>query len=398
MPDARATLDTFMVDGEPVPSLFRDTLGRLIGSPYPGATRVYGEMVDVLWEEDQSRAAIRLEELWNEAGRDRAFTLLCAYAMARFHAEGQGASFREMCGQHDAVLPSQDFYGIEQGDDRLREIAHLQQRARSLETELQYRKELEGALREALRERARVEGDLRASVQREREARSQAEASDAFKEIFLAILGHDLRNPLNTVLTTVRLMMIRGELAPDSHRRLERVVTSGVRMQRMIEQLLDVTRARLAGGIPIHAADEQDLFPVVVRIVDEIRTANPGRSVELTPPRACLARVDADRFEQVISNLVGNAVTHGDPRAPVRVEVRVRPGAVVFSVHNAGTIPPSVIPTLFDPFRRAARASRSGGLGLGLYISECIVKAHGGRLDVVSGEEGTRFEATLPTR
>ena len=116
----------------------------------------------------------------------------------------------------------------------------LQQRARSLESEIARRKELETALRDALRERTRIEEDLRASVKREQAARVRAEANDAFKEVFLGILGHDLRNPLNTVLTTARLMTMRRELPPESQKRLGRIITSGVRMQKMIEQILDV--------------------------------------------------------------------------------------------------------------------------------------------------------------
>jgi signal transduction histidine kinase len=304
----------------------------------------------------------------------------------------------EVCRNHSHVIPTESFVKLEDSNARLREISLLQQRARSLESEIQQRKELESALRNALRERSKVEEELRACVKREKEAREQAEASDAFKELFLGILGHDLRNPLNTVLTTARIMTMRRELPPESQKKMERVIASGVRMQRMIDQLLDVARARLADGIPVQRGDERDIVPLVTKIVDEIRAANPSRTIELSAV-PCTARVDADRFEQVVSNLLGNAIVHGEEQKPIRVEVAAREGVASVSVHNYGRpIDPALMPRLFDPFQRAERQPNyNGGLGLGLYISERIVRAHGGKIKVVSNEEaGTRFEAIFP--
>ena len=400
--DARETLAEFMVGDSPDADLFRDTLARLV-APREGArpgvrTRAFGEMVDLLWRDGNAQGALRLEELWNEAGKGHSFALLCAYVMGHFYKERESARFMHICQAHTHVIPNQTF-GLLDGDARLREIALLQQRAHQLENELEHRKELEGALREALRERSRVEEELRTSVTREREARTQAEASDAFKEVFLAILGHDLRNPLNTVLTTARLMTMRREVAPESQKRLDRIVASGVRMQRMIEQLLDVARARLAGGIPIERSDERELAPHVERIVDEVRIAHPARSIEIVADGPCVARVDVDRFEQLVSNLVGNAVTHGHPGEPVRVELAKRSGMVCLTVHNGGApIEPARLPTLFDPFTRGEpHAAGAHGLGLGLYISERIVSAHGGKIAVTSSAEGgTQVEARIP--
>jgi len=216
--------------------------------------------------------------------------------------------------------------------------------------------------------------------------------------MFLGILGHDLRNPLNTVLMTARVMQLRGEVPPESQKRLERVIVSGVRMQRMIEQLLDVTRARLAEGIPVERGEQRELGPLVRKIVDEVRAGNPGRIIEFYAD-SCTARVDADRLEQVISNLLGNAVTHGDGGKQIRVQVTARGPLASISVHNYGTpIDPAVIPRLFDPFKRAGGTKGGAdGLGLGLFISERIIVAHGGTIEVESGEEtGTRFEAIFP--
>jgi signal transduction histidine kinase len=401
--DARATLAKFMVDGMPDRELFLDAIRRIIGrlkgngEPQP-RIRAYGEMVDVLWRTGNARAALRLEEFWNEALAEHSFSLLCAYLMGNFHKEGDAPKFFGICHTHSHVLPTEGYAQIDDASGRLREISLLQQRARALETEILHRKELEAALRDALKERSRVESELRSALHREKDARERAEANDAFKQMFLGILGHDLRNPLNGVLTNARTMTMRGDLSADTKSRLERIVSSGLRMKRMIDQLLDLTRARLADGIPVDRT-EQDLAPLVSRIVDEIRAANSSRTIELKSDGSCLFRVDADRFEQVISNLVGNAVAHGDPARPIRVDLIERGPVTIFSVHNWGApIGADLLPLIFDPFRRAKHSpGRADGLGLGLYIAERIVSAHGGKIEVASSAEtGTRFEVVLP--
>lgn len=400
--DARETLSKFMVRDMPDPHLFREVLASVLRNARgkrPGArVRVYGEMVNLLWKEGNSRAAIRLEELWNEAGKTHGFSLLCAYVMGPFYKEGGATSFMDVCRNHSHVIPAETSPSVENPLGRLHEVSPLQQHAWTLESELQQRKELESALRDALRDRARVEEDLRACVKREQQAREQAEANDAFKELFLGILGHDLRNPLSTVLTTARLMKLRGEVTGETERRVDRIVTSGVRMQRMIDQLLDVARARLTDGIPV-TRQWQDLVPLVTKIVDEVRTVNPTRRLEIEVDGTCAAPVDGDRFEQVVSNLLGNAIVHGSADRPITVSVGAREGMVRLSVHNFGRpIDPALMPSLFDPFKRGGD-SRGGpaGLGLGLYIVERIVNAHGGTVAVQSAPDvGTAFEVTFP--
>jgi signal transduction histidine kinase len=413
--DAHETLARFMVGGMPDPDLFREVLNQLVArlraTTPTQRVRAFGEMVDVLWRGHNAKAAIRLEELWELAVKEHSLSLLCAYVMGNFYREGDAAHFIEVCSNHSHVFPTEQFVELDDPDARLREISLLQQRAKALENEVLHRKELEVALREALRDRSRVEEALRLSVKREQDARAKAEQNDAFKEEFVGILGHDLRNPLNTILTTARLMTMRKELPPESHKRLERVVLSGVRMQRMIEQILDVTRDRLSSGIPVDRQPEQDIVALVTSIVDEIRLAHPTRLIELHTSGRCVASIDRDRIEQVVSNLVGNAIAHGDPEKPVLVEVsEQRPAssgggvrktidAVCIGVHNHGPpIDASFVPLLFDPFRRARKAAGpSDGLGLGLYISHRIVRAHEGTITVESSADaGTRFQVTLP--
>lgn len=414
--DARTLLDSLLVDDMPDVGRFRAALAPLLEAA-PGTSagplRAFGEMVDVLCRSGNSRAAIRLEELWVELVHERQIVLLCGYAAANFREPGDALGFSDVCATHTHVMPTESYAQLADSQQRLREISVLQQRARALEGEVRQRKAVESALREVLERRAQVEAELRASLEREQEARLQAQANDAFKEVFMGILGHDLRNPLNTILTTARLMTLRGELLPDSQKRIDRVISSGVRMQRMIEQILDMARDRLTSGIAISRTAPRDLVPLVSKIVEETRLAHPERRIELRTEGRCFGSVDADRFEQVVSNLLGNAATHGDPTRPIVVRVargvaafggdtlrpEVSEDQVRFSVRNYGTpIDPSFLPLLFDPFRRQRKPEgRSAGLGLGLYISERIVRAHGGTIQVESSEkDGTLFEVLIP--
>jgi signal transduction histidine kinase len=229
----------------------------------------------------------------------------------------------------------------------------------------------------------------------------ERERNEIFKEVFVGMLGHDLRNPLSTILMTAQMMALRDELPPGSAVKIRRILTSGERMHRMIEQILDMTRARSAGGIVVTRSEERDLVPLVARIVDELRVANQGRTIDLRMNGAVSAGVDADRLEQVLSNLLSNALAHGDREKPVTVTMRQDDDVATIAVHNHGPpIAPEFMPLLFNPFARSQKhGGRSAGLGLGLYISERIVSAHGGRLDVESSAElGTRFEVRIPRR
>ncbi len=226
--------------------------------------------------------------------------------------------------------------------------------------------------------------------------------NDDFREMFVGVLGHDLRNPLNTVLMTSRVLTMLPTTPDTIRKKLERVTSSGVRMQRMIEQLLDLTRARLTDGIPITlGAEPADLGALLAKIVDEMREGQPHCRFDLDVEGLCTARVDSDRLEQVMSNLLGNAVAHGDQAQPIQVVLHCEADWASIAVLNSGSpIPPDFLPHLFNPFARKQASQRpSAGLGLGLYISERIVAAHGGALSVQSSEAGvTRFTVRLPRR
>jgi PAS domain S-box-containing protein len=248
--------------------------------------------------------------------------------------------------------------------------------------------------------RRETEAKLRI-VAAEKAALAERAAIQEFQERFLAVLGHDLRNPLASMEMGRALLLQRPTIAgdPASARVLGRMETSSRRMALMIEQILDLTRSRLGGGLEIRPAPT-NLCTILNGIVDELRIAHPTRAIELRCA-SLPGTWDKDRLEQVFSNIVGNAIDHGVADKPVTVEASLEGTTVRVDVHNeAPPIPEDLRAKLFSPFRRGnqeSRTSHTAGLGLGLYISNEIVAAHGGAIDVHSSSvEGTTFRVTLP--
>lgn len=241
-------------------------------------------------------------------------------------------------------------------------------------------------------------------LETERRTREKIETLNAelqhivrFNEMFTAILGHDLRNPLAAITTAAQLAMNRTQPEKVS-KPLSRILASSRRMARMIDQLLDFTRLRSGAGVPIDYA-AIDIAQVVRQVVDEVDDANPEWTLELEHRGNTNGQWDADRLSQLFSNLLGNAVRHGAVEHGVRVRIDgSNRSTVSVSVHNGGSIHPDFLPNVFDPMmsRREHRA-RSQGLGLGLFISNQIARAHGGSIEVQSSPEaGTTFIVSLP--
>ena len=252
-----------------------------------------------------------------------------------------------------------------------------------------------------LTERVKNEATLQ-QLAAEKAAHAEKVRVQEFQERFIAILGHDLRNPLSAIDMGTGLLRQRAGVLNDERllRLADRMKASARRMSRMIEQILDLTRSRLAGGLAI-TPESMSLCPTVAAIVDEIRAAHPGRTIDLRCPPTVAGTWDRDRLEQVFSNLVGNAVHYGDPQLPVTIDVRDEGTEVSVAVHNEGPpIPEAVREELFSPFRRGERDSKkkeTEGLGLGLYISREVIVAHGGDIDVRStSTHGTTFRVRLP--
>jgi two-component system sensor histidine kinase/response regulator len=214
-------------------------------------------------------------------------------------------------------------------------------------------------------------------------------------ETFVAAVGHDLRNPLSAIMTAAQILEMT---ATDDRTRLtvSRLRSSGKRMSAIIDDLFDLARVRLGGGISIEPHDT-DLSRIVHRVVSEHQQAHPGRKLEVQIEGALAGRWDERRLEQVLSNLIGNAERHGAPDAAITIRAAAAVDGVVFSVHNRGAIAPELLPVLFDPFRSGREKSSREGLGLGLFIVHHVIEAHGGSIEVTStAEVGTKVRVQLP--
>jgi signal transduction histidine kinase len=226
---------------------------------------------------------------------------------------------------------------------------------------------------------------------------------DKSKEMFLAMLGHDLRTPIGAVMTSAKFMLETKELAEPHLTLTSRIVSSTARMNQMVGALLDFTRSRLGGGIPIDPAS-LNMGKVVHDVVNEIKAAHPDRKIEVDARGALTGQWDCARISQVLTNLVGNALEHGSDRTIVTIAVQGDEKEVSVSIHNRGAaIPEDQMDGLFNAMKRQGMADKADGpsanLGLGLYIADQIVRAHKGRIDVESTEEaGTTFTVHLPRR
>jgi signal transduction histidine kinase len=226
------------------------------------------------------------------------------------------------------------------------------------------------------------------------EGRLRVEAE--FRERFIGMLAHDLRQPLNTFVLANQTLA-KG-VSSRSSRLLEMQRSAADRMSRMVAELLDFTRSRPETGMPIERRFV-DLEPVARTVLEEMQVGHPSRAFDLTVKGICAGYWDRDRLAQVCSNLIGNAIEHSlDASSPIEVRLERRPDEVQLTVSNHGKpIPSGLLPTLFEPFRRGLKPSRaSGGVGLGLHIVSEIARAHGGSITARSDEGATVFVVTLP--
>ena len=228
------------------------------------------------------------------------------------------------------------------------------------------------------------------------EAKAAERDRQRTRELFLGILGHDLRNPLNVI--SASLYAIRRELPePAAARIVPRMNRATERMTRMIEQLLDFTRARLGDGIAVDPRPA-DLRDICAAIVEDVSHQQPNR-IRFAAAGSLPGLWDSDRLTQALSNLISNALQHGSAAEPVEVRAWPENGLACVSVSNAGDpIAAEDRDTIFEPFRRlgAAPSRDSSGVGLGLYIAREIVRSHGGTIDLSSEPDRTSFLVRLP--
>lgn len=225
---------------------------------------------------------------------------------------------------------------------------------------------------------------------------------DQARDMYLAILSHDLRNPLSAIAMSAQIIPV---VIDDEAEIIEcgvRIVRSAAVMDRMIGDLLDYTRTRLGAGMPVEPAP-LDLAVLSRELIAEFRTARPDRRIDFRAAGDLRGVWDSDRIRQAISNLLGNAIQHGAIELPVTLSLRGDEAHVFVEVRNGGEpIPPGELPKIFDPLVRGSsadnrRKNRSGSIGMGLYIAREVAKSHGGRIDIVSTvESGTSFTISLP--
>jgi signal transduction histidine kinase len=219
------------------------------------------------------------------------------------------------------------------------------------------------------------------------------------RNLLLGMLGHDMRSPLNTILTTSSYLaaLNAGEQVSVSAARL---IRSGAAMQALLDDLVDFNRTKLGLGVKVVPSDI-DLAAVVTDELEQLRGAHPSRRIELAVSGDSRGRWDGARMQQLVRNLVSNAIRYGSPDMAVRVALRGDEAEVRVEVTNSGlTIDPSALSELFDPLKRGSahddNHDASGSLGLGLFIVREIAKAHGGEVEARSDGGETTFAVRLP--
>ena len=231
---------------------------------------------------------------------------------------------------------------------------------------------------------------------------SQTELEDVretgrLRDQFIAVLGHDLRTPLSAIRMSADLL--ETKLTERSTLKLVKAIHSSThRIGVLIENVLDFARGRLGGGIPVSRSKVDNLQSELHRVIDEVRSSKPSAKIEQSIDIPAGIDCDPVRVGQLLSNLLGNAVTHGDIASPIQVHALVDCDKLVISVTNQGDpIEPTRQLLLFQPYTRSEESGFGGGLGLGLYIASEIVRGHGGSITVTStATNGTCFRASFP--
>jgi PAS domain S-box-containing protein len=231
--------------------------------------------------------------------------------------------------------------------------------------------------------------------QQEERLRKTAE----FRERFMGVVSHDLRNPLNAILLSANALLRADGVHANHAKAARRIMASGERMVRMIGELLDFTRGRLGGGIPIHP-QPCHLRHLCRQVIEELEIGHPGRELRLRADGDFQGVWDPDRLTQLLDNLGKNALDYSHANAPVDFTLTDAGDTLQIQVHNDGPpIPAALLPNIFEPFRRAVAgdAHPTSGLGLGLFIVQQIAQAHGGTVEVASHDgQGTTFTVHLP--
>lgn len=388
--DAAETLSKFMVDGSPEPRRFAEIVGSILVRVADGRGRVraFGEMVALLWAEGNYAAAISLEELWNNLQHTHSFSLYCAYPMNNFGGEEFAAQLGNVCAGHSRVIPAESYTSLNGADERLRAITLLQQKASSLEAEIEEHRESEERLQAAL-------------VQ-EQMARAEAETANRLKDEFLATVSHELRTPLNAIIGWTHMLRSSALNEATVARAIETIARNAKAQAQLVEDILDVSRV-ITGKLRLNIAPV-DAAAIINAAIDSVQLAAEAKDVQLAvtlDPSARHVAGDSSRLQQIVWNLLSNAIKFTPQGGRVEVGLERADANVQIRVSDTGCgISRDFLPFIFDRFRQADGSStRSyGGLGLGLAIVRHLVELHGGTVAAESAGEGsgTTFTIRLP--
>ena len=350
-------------------------LGRVVWQAGRGGhrgVRIYGEMVCLLCERGLFSEAARLERAWNIARQELpSVSTLCAYRISHFGQENRTHHFETICDAHDEVLPSEEWMRLD-APAQLRRVADLERQAARHEVLLV---ELQDALKR------------------------QAEA-DRHKDEFLAMLGHELRNPLAPIFSALELMSMRGE--GTNTREREVIRRQAHHLTRLVDDLLDVSRVA-RGKIKLEKVPTE-IGELLTRAVEMASPVFEERNHHLTtsvPPRGLLVDADVVRLSQVLANLLSNAAKYTEEGGHVSVMAhRSGPEIVVEVADDGNGIGPHLLPTIFDAFVQGDQSidRAKGGLGLGLALVKNLTELHGGSVSAHSAGlgKGSTFMLRLP--
>jgi phosphoserine phosphatase RsbU/P len=222
-------------------------------------------------------------------------------------------------------------------------------------------------------------------------------ATSALREQFIAVLGHDLRNPLSAISGGAELLLLKAPRDERTRSIATLIQRSAARMAGLVDNVMDFARGRLGGGMMLEKMSDAPIEAMLQQVVDELQTSAPGRIIQAEIALSTSVDCDVRRIGQLASNLLGNAITYGAPDKPIRLGATTSDGCFELFIANAGDpIPPAALAKIFEPFERGTQRASRQGLGLGLYISNEIAKAHGGNLSVSSDAAETQFTFRMP--
>ncbi len=381
--DAAETLAQFMIDGWPDEERFTRVVGDRIAtlSAQHGHVHAFGEMVALLHAGGKADAAIALEKLWNALASRQAFSLHCAYPLRAFSHHSQTEQLLKVCAEHSGVIPAEGFAEPMTPDAHDRTIVELQQKTLALSTEIDGHRSTTKVLQEKLEELT---------------------LADRRKNEFLAMLGHELRNPLSPILSALQILQLPGADAAAIRMARETIAHQTRHLARIVDDLLDVTR--ISNGKIELRNELVDLASVIGRAIDVTRSLIESKHHQVSlalPLGNVLVCGDATRLEQVFVNVLTNAAKYMAAHGRIAIRAELRGADVDVAVEDNGVgLSPEIRPRLFDLFTQDERSlDRSlGGLGIGLWMVRKLVELHRGSVDAHSDGPGmgSQFVVTLP--